>query len=557
MKPIKIQTLLIATFFFSFILCSCNSLQTNQPPKPKLVIVVVVDQMRADHLTRFSSVYKHGFARLLREGAVFTNAHHDHAYTVTAVGHATIATGAFPSRHGIVGNNWYDRKEKKSVYSCEDTSYALLGYPDKLAKNGRSPRLMLALTIGDWLKAQSSESKVFTVSRKDRAAILSAGMKANCAYWYNPDDGNIITSEYYAKTYPEWVNEFNNSRIVDEYFQAGWEKMMPEEMYSLAREDKFSAENDGQNTTFPHSFATNSPKPDITYYKALQNTPFSDDLILKFAEAIIENEKLGLDSSPDLLYIGCSAADAIGHNFGPRSQESMDHFLRLDGYLGDFLSYLDNRIGSDSYTVALSSDHGVMTLPEDLARSGIDAKRVSSREVNRKLGDEISRISKELGISEKLIINRSNNALLVNYDAAEKKGISTEELNNLLIDRLKKIDPITDIFTRKELLNPAKNDHEYLEAYRHTFHPDRTGDLFLRFKKFHLLRTSKQGTTHGSPYEYDTHVPIVFCGPGVKNSNYSQRVRTVDIAPTLADILGIKPISEIDGRSLLPVIAPE
>ncbi|MFQ5631705.1 MAG: alkaline phosphatase family protein, partial [bacterium] len=334
--------------------------------KPKLVVLIVVDQMRADHLTRFAGVYKHGFARLSNEGAVFTDAYHDHAYTVTAAGHATISTGAFPSRNGIVGNEWFDRSEKKKVYCAEDTSAALLGYPEKGAGKGRSPRRLLVPTFGDWLKSQSPKSKVFGVSRKDRAAIYGTGSKADGAFWYNIDDGNFITSEYYYHKYPEWVEAFNTSRSVDAFYGKNWQKLMPEEVYFLAREDTFATEGGGAQTAFPHSLASKSGKPDQMYYSRLTGTPFLEKLMLDFARAMVENEALGQDEAPDVLVVGCSGADAIGHAYGPLSQESMDYFLRLDRNLGDFFAFLDKKISKENYITVLSSDHGVLPMPEEL-----------------------------------------------------------------------------------------------------------------------------------------------------------------------------------------------
>ena len=333
--------------------------------------------------------------------------------------------------------------------------------------------------------------------------------------------------------------------------------MMPEDTYSLARTDSFCAENDCQNTAFPHLFTAKSNQPDSRYYSALQSTPFADDVLMKFARAIIEHEHLGADASPDLLYIGCSAQDAIGHDFGPRSQECMDHFLRLDKYLGDFIAFLDDRIGPENYIVALSSDHGAMTVPEDLANRGFDAKRVPRRELIGQMRDASNEIAKEINVSEPLMTRLSNNALFVNYQPAENHGTSRDKLNKLLVKKLKQFDSIVDIFTREELMNPSTSRRDFLDAFRHSFHPQRSGDLFLRFKKYHLVTSLKYGTSHGSPYDYDSHVPLVFWGKGIKSGQYSIKVRTVDIAPTLAEILGIKPVSEIDGKSLLQVIATE
>lgn len=533
---------------------SCEAGRAQKTDRPKLAVVIVVDQMRADHLSRLAGVYKHGFGRLLRQGAVFTEAHHDHAYTVTAVGHTAISTGTYPSRNGIVGNNWFDRIENRTVYCCEDPTYGLLGYPDADAVKGRSPLRMLVPTIGDWLKAQSPQSQVFAVSRKDRAAILSAGKNANGAYWYDSADGNLITSKYYSKSYRPWVKAFNASRIVDDYFQVSWSKVATEETYFLAREDTFGAENDGEKTAFPYELTTKSGKPDAEYYGALTETPFCDALILQFAKALVENENLGMDQAPDLLFISCSAADAIGHKFGPFSQESMDHFLRLDAYLGEFFAFLDRRIGENNYVAVLSSDHGVMPMPEELVRRGFDAKRLSGGTLFAQIKKAAVKVAKELGISQRLITGMSGYGLNVNYRAAEAKGVAPQQLDRKLIAELRKLPAIADVFAKEDLNGGTNGGREYQNGYAHSFYLDRSGDLTLRLKKYQLIHGS-HGTTHGSPYRYDTHVPIVFCGATIQNGPHAQPVRTVDIAPTLAEILGIRPQMQVDGKSLYEIIA--
>lgn len=547
MKSRVLQTVVILSLFFIF---PDRCYPNPHADKPGLVVLLVVDQMRADHLTRFADLYKYGFARLLEEGAVFTNAYHDHAYTVTAPGHATIATGAFPSHHGIVANDWFDRRQQKKVYCCEDTASGLLGYPGLPEDKGRSPGRMLLPTFGDWLKAASPESKVFGVARKDRAAILSAGHSADGVYWYNPADGKMITSQYYTGSYPQWVQDFNQARLVDTYFQQGWARMMPEELYRRAREDRNAFENDGEKTSFPYMFTASSNRPDRNYYDALQTTPFADKLILEFARGLVQNEGLGTGAATDVLFVGCSAADAIGHRFGPMSQESMDHFLRLDRYLGDFFAYLDAHLGRNRYLVVLSSDHGGLPIPEELARHGFAAQRVMGSDLRNLLSKAIDEVTKKLGLSRPLIKRMVGFGLFLNYEEAEELGVSENTINTMLATRLQENRAIAAVYTRENLNHPGHDGDEFLEAYRHSYHPERSGDLVVRFKKYCLLRASRYGTSHGSPYDYDTHVPLVFWGAPVRKSHTTQEVHTVDIAPTLAHILGVQPANSIDGHNL-------
>jgi predicted AlkP superfamily pyrophosphatase or phosphodiesterase len=541
----------LSTTIAAFLSIACGGANSTESTRPKLAVIIVVDQMRADHLTRFAGVYEAGFARLIREGAVFREAHHDHSETVTGAGHATIATGCFPSHSGIVGNNWFERTENRSVYCAEDPTSPLLGVPDQDADDGRSPSRLLRSTVGDWLKASSPKSKVFGVARKDRAAILSTGKGADGAYWYS--NGNMITSEYYTKTYPAWVDKFNESRMVDRYFEAGWSKLMHDDIYFLAREDSFPTEADGKKTTFPYPFETASDQPEPAYYGQLAGTPFVDQVTVEFAKAIVENENLGADAFPDILAIGCSAADAIGHEFGPLSQESMDHFLRLDRYLGELFDYLDSKVGKENYVTVLSSDHGVLPLPEELQRRGYDSRRVRGRDRTARLREVITAVSKDLGITKPIITASSGSGVILNYEAAEDAKVQPETLDAKMVERLKRVDIVEDVFTKRELASASANGREYLEIFSHSYHPERAGDLLIRFKPYYLFR-GRHGTSHGSPYRYDTHVPVVFSGPGVKHGWYSEKVRTVDIAPTLAKLLGLEPAQEIDGRILNEII---
>ncbi|MCG8608213.1 alkaline phosphatase family protein, partial [bacterium] len=391
------------------------------------------------------------------------------------------------------------------------------------------------------------------VARKDRASIMSTGKNADGAYWYNDDDGNMITSEYYMKTYSTWVDEFNASRVVDRYFEAGWSKLKHDDIYFLAREDTFPTEADGKKTAFPYPFETSTGKPEPAYYEQLEDTPFVDQVTVEFAKAMVENENLGADAFPDLLAIGCSAADAIGHEFGPLSQESMDHFLRLDSYLGELFDYLDSKVGKENYITVLSSDHGVLPLPEELQRRGYDSKRIDGREVRAQLREVMATVAKEFEISKPLITGISGHGLIVDYEAAKEKEVDPERLDARLIAALKQLEAIEDVFTKEELRSGGVNGREYQEIYSHSYHPERAGDLMFRLKPYYLFRGG-HGTSHGSPYRYDTHVPVVFSGPGIKNGWYSEKVRTVDIAPTLAKLLGLEPAQDIDGKVLNEIL---
>lgn len=513
----------------------------------RLAVVVVVDQMRADHLPRFAGLYSGGLARLLREGHRFTDAHHDHAITVTAAGHATIATGAFPAHHGIISNEWFDRTEGREVYCSDDSAARVLGYPRSA---GRSPARLLLPALGDWLKAASPQSRVFAVSRKDRPAIMMGGKKPDGVYWYNSSDGHFVTSEYYTSSYPAWVDSFNARKLADRYLSEGWQKLMPEEAYFVSREDRFPHEGDGMHTTFPHQFPSEAGKPNRDYYSALSTSPFSDELVFEFSRALVRHEALGQDAAPDVLFIGASAADAIGHAYGPLSQESEDHFLRLDRYLGDFMAFLDETVGRDRYVLVLSSDHGVLPLPEELERRGFDARRFTVQDLMREVGPAIARVNQQFGIKGNLIQAFSNGVVL-NQKVIEAAGARREEVERALAEALRQHPFVEDVYTYSEMMQTdGAENRPYFEAFRRSFHPERSADLMIRFKPYYLLSSWAQGTSHGSPYDYDTHVPIIFWGSGIEAGETSARVRTVDIAPTLAAMLKIPAPQEVDGKPL-------
>lgn len=542
----------LAYFAAIFVLFpGCSGRNQEKSGQLRLAVVVVVDQMRADHLTRLAGLYTGGFARLLQQGAVFDNADHRHALTVTAAGHATISTGAFPGHSGIVSNDWFDRTSSKKVYCVEDSSVKVVGSPSGA---GRSPHYLLRETVGDWLKKSSPTSKVFSMSRKDRAAVLMGGKHPDAAYWYNSTNGRFVTSDYYMPSVPIWVDSFNNAGAVSEYFAKGWQKSAPEEDYYLAREDRFAAEGDGIHTAFPHEFSQSGDKPTAKYFDEINATPFSDALLLQFAQSLVEHEHVGADAIPDLLFISCSAADAIGHAYGPLSQESEDLFLRLDHYLGTFFDFLDKKIGAENYTIVLSSDHGVLPLPEELQRRGYASHRIAADKLEKSIEKLTTEVARELKIKGNPLA-RPVNGIIFDQSVVTTSNVDAERLQNLMAERLKKLPEVADVYTYAELASGSTDGRPYFDLYKNSFHPDRSPDLMLRFNEFDLYGSSEHGTSHGAPYRYDSHVPIVFSGSGVKAGHHAAQAWTVDIAPTLASLLNIQIPDGVDGHSLIEQIS--
>lgn len=512
-------------------------------PLPKLGVVIVVDQMRPDYLSRFDALYTGGFRRLLDNGAVFLNAFHDHAATETAVGHTTISTGCLPSHHGIIGNDYYDRIEKRNVYSMLDTLAPLIG--EKVGK-GSSPRRILMPTLGKYLKVGSPASKVYSLAIKDRSAIGMAGKQADGVYWFNRSTGKYVTSIYYADAYPTWIDSFNAARQIDSYFTTGWYKLLPDSVYSLSREDAFPHENDAVHTTFPHLFTDFSKQPDKTYYDELYATPFADEVTLALARTAIHYGELGQDTSPDLLWIGCSAADATGHTYGPFSQEMQDFYLRLDRYLGSLFLFLDSTVGRDNYIIALSSDHGALPLPEELKRRGIDAGRIHPDTVKADMIALGEKIKDRMGLLVNPIVS-AGSEIMVN-DLYMQSMTGGQVIADLILE-LKKLPYVADVYPRFGLSRDVpQNISKYWRKFRNCYHPDRGPDLFVRFKENYIISYDTTGTTHGSTYDYDCIVPIIFAGPGVSTGKHEDSIRTIDLAPTLAALMRIPIDGKMDGE---------
>lgn len=512
--------------------------------RPRLAVVIVVDQMRADYLSRFSSLYTGGLARLMRTGTAFTNAYHNHAVTETAVGHATISTGCFPAQHGIVGNGWYDQELQKPVTAVGDSGCPAVGGS---GKGGASPHNLLWPALGDWLKAGSPLSKVYSIALKDRSAILMAGQHPDGASWYDKTTGDYVTSTYYMDTLCSVVRAFDERRLIDSFRAQGWRRLLPDTAYSLSHADSFASENDGIHVTFPHLFDSLAKPKD--YYTAFYSTPFADQLTLRLAKSIANDFQLGRDSIPDLLWISCSAADAIGHVYGPNSQEAQDYYLRLDRYLDTFFTALDSAVGPEKYMVVLTADHGAMTMPEDLALQGIKGGRISLDSVvmwTKAAGDSAA---SALHLSKNPIV-RCDYEIILDYSEARSKGIDDSLLQDEVARYVRRLPFIAGLFTAHELAKDSIPPRPFLDLFRHNYHSIRRPDIYLVYSENYLVDNDPHGTSHGTPYEYDRHFPLIIAGPGIGHGTDSTTAFSVDIAPTIARLLGITIPDSVDGRPL-------
>lgn len=541
--------------FIGFLLASLG-LATGQSPAEsitaarettplRLIVLISVDQLRADYPERFRDQFTSGLKRLLENGAVFTQAHHDHATTVTACGHATLLSGLYPRSSGIIGNGWFDRRTNRPVEAIEDHRYPQLDNPQR----GVAPTWFNGTTLVDWLLAKHADARVASVSGKDRAAALMVGARARHVYWYNTNNGRFTTSTYYQPSLPQWVADFNAQQIPIRYVGQRWSLLLGrEDAYRASGPDDvpYEMSTAGFGRVFPHSL----PEDPERLPEALVATPWLDEYTFQFAEATLKLLDLGRDDIPDLLAVSLSATDFIGHRFGPDSKEVHDQLLRLDRGLGEFFKFLDKQVGLKHTLIVLTGDHGVAPLPEYAAKQGKRAKRF---QLDRDVQAYRQRLRTRWGDGEWLLHYQSG-VLYFNHDALKQKGIALAEVTRDAAAYFSKLEPVARVYTRAQLMSRTEPADGLERRLRHSFHPDRSGDLFLVFKPYYLERAESTGTTHGSPYEYDSHVPLMFMGAGVKAGHYHQAVATVDIAPTLAGILRLRPLNPVDGRALTEII---
>lgn len=492
--------------------------QPESPAKaPRLIVVVVIDQFRADYLVRFRDRFgAGGFNRLLREGAQFTSCFYPYAKTNTAPGHATLATGTTPDRHGIANNRWYDFERGRTVAAVFDEAAPLVG--SRSDGRGASPRNLLGSTLADQLRlATEGKAKVFGVALKDRAAIFSTGHTASGAYWYG-ERGRFITSRYYREELPDWVQAFNQRRPADRYYGKDW-KVGDKVFLSLT---------------------TESGKPDPAFYhQQFPFTPYANDIVIEFAQELVVQEELGQDEITDFLFIGFSANDMAGHRWGPYNDEVADMTLRTDAQLAALLRFLDKRIGTGKYWLALSADHGVApTLAQARAR-GIPAKNVDARAL---LAAVQKALADEWGDDEWLLPR----AGLINRETLHKHGLGVAQAAHVAGGALLNVDGVLGYVAGEE----TRLDAATTKAVRRSTYRGRVPDVQVVLEPFALLDAERGGTTHGSPYTYDQHVPLIFFGPAFRPGVYPEKVSPLDLAATLAAALRITPPARATGQVL-------
>lgn len=515
-------------------------------PRPKLVVFLVVDGLPQRQVTDYrDQLAPDGLARFLDRGAWFSNAHYAHAFTVTAAGHATMLTGAYPERTGIIGNEWRDQATGADVYCTSDTSATYIGHSTN-ALDGTSPRNLKAETVGDVLRRADGRSKVIAISGKDRGAILPAG-KTGTAYMYMGASGEFASSTHYMAAHPAWVNRFNAQKPADRYFRAEWKALLPEAAYARSLPDNqtwFGPAGGGLPARFGAP-ADDAPGP--RFYTSLLRGPFVDALSLGFARAAIAGERLGQDDAPDILSVSLSGHDYVNHAFSAESRLSHDHLLQLDRMLQAFFRDLDASVGKDNYVAVLTADHGFMPVPEYSIRQGRDAGRVVGRQVAARVNMGLEKRFGEGNWAHGF----SGSSVLLNHALMAQKRVDAnvvaEEVRTLLM-----AEPgFAAAYTRRELQSGSRAGAPLFEPLRKSWHAEVSGDVQYALKPYWMFGSSTAVATHGSPYAYDTHVPILMYGPAwVKPGRIDSRVEVVDIAPTLARLLGVAAPGASQGRVL-------
>ncbi len=515
---------------------------------PKLVVGIVVDQMRYDYLTRFWNHYGDGgFKRMVNEGFNCKNHHYNYAPTSTGPGHTSIYTGTTPAMHGVIGNDWYDKGLGQNVYCASDSNYSSVGTSGSEGK--MSPHRMLTTTITDQLRLHTQmKGKVIAVALKDRGAVLPGGHSANAAYWFvGKNEGNWITSTYYMNTLPNWVTSFNNSDAAEKYKRI-WSTFKDINLYVESGSDKNDYEGKYKNqetATFPYDLPKLWDENDG--FDAIRSTPYGNSLTADFAIAALEGENLGQDTITDFLAVSFSSTDYVGHKFGVNSKEVQDTYIRLDQDLEKLFNRLDQQVGKGEYTVFLSADHGAIQVPSYLKDNKIPGDYVDFKKIRTGLNEW----TKFKYGTEDLIKNISNNQIFLDHKVVNNLDLNLKSVQEAFANELLRFNDVDKTYTAYQMW---QNEYTTGISYilQNGYNQKRSGDVLFVLKPGHISY-SRTGSTHGSPRIYDTHIPLLFYGKGIQKGSTVERTEIPDIATTISSLLGMafpngatgKPIQEV------------
>lgn len=550
----KISCLIFSISIFSIALTSAQTKKssTTQPKafpaevaRPKLVVGLVVDQMRWDYLYRYYNRYTNGgFKRLINEGFSVENTFIPYTPTYTACGHTCIYTGSVPAVHGIIGNDWYDPETKKNVYCTEDSSVSTVGSTPS-SEGNMSPKNMLTTTITDELRlATNFRGKVIGISLKDRGSILPAGHAANAAYWYQGSTGNWITSTYYMKEVPTWIADYNKLKLANKFYTKNWETLYPMNTYVNSTADEKAYE--GKSSTFPHQLTQNIDKN----FDAIRSTPYGNTITLDLAKLAILSEDLGQDNITDFLAVSCSSTDYVGHAYGPNSVEAEDTYLRLDKDFEEFFNYLDKKVGKGNYTVFLTADHGAAHVPGFMQENKLPSGVVSDRDIANKLNAYLNDKFKVNNV----VLRSQNNQIIFDHDKTDKGDVSFDVIKSASVEFLKRLDGFQNAVDIAKISQSTLQEIQK-KMITNGYNARRSGDIYYILQP-NWFNGGSTGTTHGNWNPYDSHIPLVFMGWGIKSGASNKTHYMTDIAPTLAALLHIQmpngnvgePITEITNK---------
>jgi predicted AlkP superfamily pyrophosphatase or phosphodiesterase len=525
-----------------------SSVLLAQQQRPKLVVGIVVDQMKPEYLNRFYNDFSEsGFKRLLKEGYNFQNTHYNYLPTYTAPGHASIYTGTTPSIHGIVGNEWFSRRLGKDRYCTDDADVQIIGNAAK-GDDPMSPKNLLSTTITDELRLSTNfKGKVIGMSLKDRGAILPAGHFANWAFWYSKT-GSFISSTFYGPTLPNWVNEFNEEKHYLPYLSKNWELLKPMVTYDESLPDDNPYEGKlykADKPVFPYYLKSMYEKNDAGVIRA---TPFGNNLLEEFAKRAIEKEALGKDDITDFLTISFSSTDYVGHQLGPRSMELQDTYLRLDETLADFLSYLDKAVGKGNYLLFLTADHGGAENVQFLKDHKYNVTNVEPKDITKSL----KKFSTDT-LGEDLVLNYSNFNVYFDREKIKAKTLDLATVKQSFKAFLMTQEQVKRVYTEEDILADNGNDF-HLHCIARGYDPSENGDLVILDKPGYI-EYGATGTSHGTTYSYDTHVPLIFFGCNIKSGETNKRKEITEIAPTIAQKINISFPNGTEAKVLTEILS--
>jgi predicted AlkP superfamily pyrophosphatase or phosphodiesterase len=520
---------------FSALILFSITVQGQSPiQRPKLVVGIVVDQMRWDYLYRYYDRYKEngGFKRLLNQGFACENTFIPYTPTYTACGHASIFTGSVPAIHGITGNNWWDSKLNKSMYCTQDDSVKTVG--SITAAGQMSPRNLLTTTVGDEMKlATNFKSKVVGIALKDRGGILSAGHSADAAYWLDSKTGDWISSSYYMNELPKWLKELNEKKLINEYYQRGWSTLYPIETYVQSTADLKPYENItfGAGSHFPYDLTKYIGRS----YSHIMATPFGNSITIEISKSALVAEQLGMDNFTDMLAVSFSSPDYIGHTFGPNSIEAEDGFLRLDQELGAFLDFLDQKVGKEQYLLFLTADHGAAHVPGFLKEHKVPAGHIN----NEKLYNDLDSLLKTKFKKDNLVLTIENYQIFLNHQLISTSNLNKNLIKKAIIDYVVQLPGISNVIDLESLEQTTLN-FTIKNKIANGYFPSRSGDIQFIYIPQWLDNFEAGGTTHGLWNAYDSHIPLLWYGWNIKPGRSYREIQMTDIAPTISALLKIQ-----------------